>query len=236
MCTCVRNEISISITLADVACLITLIKRSFSCIQCIVAANVPAWYSNLIYFHCGSSVVSHPMTGSALHVRCAHAVSAFAPHAPLSLLRKCSSQTKCTHRQPHWVARARSGGKRSRSRRRQPDKGGSNRGSGSDDSVEDMDVDLPTSAEEDLTSLFEENVSSRLKRSSAGDSKSRRERRTHTVKKKPPPRFADLGRYLPKNRQETIDFLIRGSWAGIFVLVLLFVSVHLFIVGDWVGK
>lgn len=35
---------------------------------------------------------------------------------------------------------------------------------------------------------------------------------------------------------KTLDLLSKASWAGLFILVAIFLLTHLVIVGDWVGK
>lgn len=85
--------------------------------------------------------------------------------------------------------------------------------------------------EKDLTNLFQEDVPVRMKKS-----RSERERERVEAQRRKFGVGVDLVKSIPKTREQAIELLVRGAWVGIGALVLLFVSVHLFIIGDWVGK
>lgn len=103
--------------------------------------------------------------------------------------------------------------------------------------------------EKELSSLFEEDVDVRLgdanyieaalqkiKRLDEEQERKRAARQKKVEQDGQVPVDRALQQALPKSRDEAIELLVKGAWWGIGLLVSLFFIVHLFIVGDWVGR
>lgn len=109
------------------------------------------------------------------------------------------------------------------------------------------DVDaLSMGTDDNLTEFFEEDVSSRLspRRSrSSRSSKRGRDKRSQLssdsqgVQKDIDRAVSDqIIKLMPKTREDVLNLLVRGAWVGVFLLVGLFLTIHLVVVRDWLPQ